>query len=703
MGSCVISFVDRKHRKSVVPDPFITNYLNYGSDSVSVPSTGTSNSTEVYRNGRHHTDVEIEEFRHSAYYGPNNTQQFVTSCTSRSGNGALTYRPVKKVVKEEIVTPDGKKTLEVSYMGPRVNMTYSELWDFTSDVSRGLAELGLTARDNVAIYEETRWEWLSTAYALWLQDLVMVTVYANLGENGLIYALSETQCQAVVCNARSVPLLLSSITAGSIPPCTLIYFDELPANGCEVPEGIRLVSWKSVMELGSKAKSTRKLHVPEDNDKVALIMYTSGTTGSPKGVVHTHGSIAAGIKIMDNWLFSLIDFRSDDLYLAYLPLAHILEFGVVNIFLTRGATVAFSSPRTLTDLTTKPHGDLRELKPTLLIGVPRVFDALRRAVESKLPKPGTFRRRVFDHAYQSRLAALKDGKSTPYWDKKIFSKAKAAVGGSLRLLLCGGGPLSAATQEFVNVVFGLIVIGWGLTETVCVGAIQRLGDIDLCVTGQVLVGEELKLVDVEDYKHTDKPRPRGEICLRGPFLFKGYYKQPELTKEAIDEDGWFHTGDVGSIDSKGRVILIGRIKALAKNSLGEYIALEILESIYANHPLVVNNCVCVVVHPHRNYICALAVTDKGKVTRFIEEHNLSCDSDFPKVLNDPKFRQAAAASMASLAERAKRKPFEFVRRVCFVEEIWTPENGFLSASMKLLRRSIDAFYKKEIDELFSDN
>ena len=698
MGGCVISLMDRRAQSSDIVDPAIERLKKYGPQSLPLKGTETDTSSPIYLNGKRPSLEEQRKSGKTYYYGPNQAERFQKLCLEHLDDVAMTYRRVEKVVKETV--EGSSRPLDVSYLSDQRSVKYRELYDAFMSFSRGLAELGLEKRCNVSIYEETRWEWLATIYGIWMQDMVASTVYANLGEDALFYALRETECAAIVCNGKSVPLLLHGIAAGEFPACTIIYLDELPVSGCEDTHGCRVIAWTAVVELGrSQSGKKRAAAPPQDNESVALIMYTSGTTGNPKGVMHTHGSIVAGILSMDDWLYSCIQQRDDDVYLSYLPLAHILEFGVVNILLARHAHVAFGNPRTLTDNMAKPHGDFIEYRPTLFIGVPRVFDTLKRAVEAKLPAPGTLKRQVFDHAYQRRLAAIHEGKETPYWNEKVFKVARAALGGSFDLLLSGGGPLSAATQEFVNVVFGFLINGWGLTETICVGAIQRIGDLTPAAVGQVLEMEELKLVDTEEYKHTDQPEPRGELCLRGPFMFKGYYKQPELTKEAFDEDGWFHTGDIGSIDSEGRVSVIGRIKALAKNCLGEYIALETLEAIYVNSPLVLNNCVCVLVHPDKNYICALVLTDEGKVKRFAKEHGIA--GEYPALLKNKELLKKAAETMATIAKNAKRKNFELLRNVCLLDDEWSPENGVLTAALKLKRNVINERYAKEIKELFA--
>ncbi|KAG5512306.1 hypothetical protein JKF63_07831 [Porcisia hertigi] len=698
MGGCVVSMMDGKARAREVPWKLAEDFKNYGPYSVPVAGTEASTSTAIYLNAKGPTPADQQASQQKFYNGPNQMQRFAKLCQENLEDVALSYRRIEKVSREQV--EGSSRPLEISYLSSERQVKYRDLWYAICGFSRGLAQLGFTRHDNVSIYEETRWEWLASIYGIWMQNMVASTVYANLGDDALFYALRETECKAIVCNSKNVSNLLRGVASGAFPACTLIYFDDLPVDSYTELHGCRVVSWKDVVALGHGAGARHSAAPPTDNDSVALIMYTSGTTGNPKGVIHTHGSITSGILAMDDWLYSMLDPSGDEVYLSYLPLAHILEFGVVNIMLARRARVVFGNPRTLTDATARPRGDLTQYRPTLLIGVPRVFDTLKKTVESKLPPLGTLKRRVFDHAYQSRLAALKEGKETPYWNEKVFNLPRAAVGGRVRAFLSGGGPLSESTQEFVNVVFGPIVNGWGLTESVCVGAIQRLGDLTPSAVGQVLASEELKLVDVDDYKHTDTPEPRGEICLRGPFLFKGYYKQPELTKEVLDKDGWFHTGDVGSIDSKGRVSIVGRIKALAKNCLGEYIALEVLESIYSGHPLVLNNCVCVLVDPGKNFICALVLTDAGRVTRFAKANGI--EGEYTALLENTELLEKAAASIAETARAARRKPFELVRRVCLIDDEWSPEKGQLTAALKLKRGVVCKQYEKQIAHLFAE-
>lgn len=698
MGGCVASVMERRNDSNLQISQQFTDRLNFGAINVKVTEDGPDQSG-IYRSSVP-TAEEHEDYFNNWYKDVNIMQVVEQHSRNQPDKRAIAYRTIEKTTTEATVDSKGnKRNWEFVHLTEPSYLTYSAFWEMLTSFGRGLASLGLGVGDRMALYEETRHEWLASMLGLWTQGMVGVTVYANLGYDALIYALKEAACKAMICNGSNVGRLVSMMSAQSVDEAIVIYMDELP--GDVDLQGVRVVPWGDVLEAGRRAgDSVPAPAVPTDPDTEVLVMYTSGTTGNPKGVVHSIGGLTQGAHGLSAQLIELLGKEENETYVAYLPAAHIFEFICEMIILMRGILLCFGSPRTLTDAFARPCGDITLFNPFFLIGVPRVFETIKKTVESKLPPVGSIRRTIFDRAYESRRAALLRGMDTPYWNEKVFKPTRALMGGRMRGICSGGAPLADKTQEWISVVLGVPVAqGYGMTETVCNAAVQRTGELK-CEAGQFLKGVEAMLLDTEDHKHTDLPHPRGELCLRGNFMFKGYYKQPQLTKEVMMKDGWLRTGDIAEISSdNGQVRIAGRVKALAKNVYGEYISMEALEALYCLHPLVIPNGICILVHPEKSYIAALVLTIESKAMSFAAENNIS--GSWPAILENATFQEAVAQSFTALAKREGRQPFECIRKVRVLNEEWTPENNLVTASLKVRRSVISKHYADIIAELFS--
>ena len=620
---------------------------------------------------------------------------------------AIAYRPWDHIEHQEIEENGKKRIWEYIHLKETRYWTYSEMWKRMVAFGGGLRRLNLPRGARIALYEETRPEWITSLYGMWMQHMEAVTMYSNLGEDAMEYALRESAPDAIICNEKSLPLLSRLFQAAKVHPM-VIYLDDLahPSNSDSNPPSktkkidMDLHRWEDVLTSGMGDAEPQD--IPDDPDEVALVMYTSGTTGDPKGVVLTHGNLFAGSKSFCVWVVEFIGevAPDDETYICYLPLAHIYEFTTEGLFLLRGSTLCYGHPRTLTDTSARPRGDFAEYKPHFITGVPRVYDTLKKAVYCKLPPEGSLKRRIFERAFDERKRSLERGLDTPYWNHKVFSATRNLIGGCCKAIISGGAPLSSQTQEFMSIVFGCAVAqGYGLTETCAIGGIQRRFDMTSDSIGGPLACVEFRLRDVDEFKHTDA-QPRGELCIRGPFVAKGYFNQPGKTAEAFGPGGWFYTGDVATVDSKGGFHVIGRTKALAKNSCGEYVALEALEALYIQNEIAVANGVCIVASPLRPYCAALVLADETKCMKFAADRGIH--AIWPDVLEHPSFVEQATASFAQLARKAGKRPHEVVRRVKFIRDDWTPENGVFTAAMKLKRRAIDERYSAVIHDLFSD-
>jgi len=422
-------------------------------------------------------------------------------------------------------------------------------------------------------------------------------------------------------------------------------------------------------------------------------MYTSGTTGVPKGVMLSNGNMVAAVA---NSYFAGFDINSNDCYVSYLPLAHIYEMLVMTVCLHFGASVGFF--RGDVNLLVE---DIQTLKPTLLFGVPRVFNRIYDKITSTLNANFT-QRTLFNMAYNSKLSQIQStGDDTaPVWNKLLFSKMAALLGGRVRLLVSGSAPLAPNVQDFLRVCFCCKVVqGYGLTETCAVGAASNIDDFTAGHVGAPSVSCEIKLVDVPEMGYTSATKPqRGEICIRGPIVFKGYYKMPEKTAEDLERNGWFHTGDVGEWQPNGVLKIIDRKKNIFKLAQGEYVAAEYLETVFIRSKLVAQ--IFVYGDSFKNYLVAVVVPDPDQLTQWAASQGIK--GDLVTLCKDDRVKKHIYTSLEKVADRAKLKGFEHVKNIHVEPEAWTIDNNLLTPTMKAKRPELTKHYKPVLERLYAE-
>mmetsp|Transcript_35882 Transcript_35882/g.79890 ORF Transcript_35882/g.79890 Transcript_35882/m.79890 type:complete len:699 (+) Transcript_35882:158-2254(+) len=580
-------------------------------------------------------------------------------------------------------------------LGPYTWMTYLQAGDVRTSIGSGLLQLNLAPKAAVGIYSVNSREWVLMDAALHAYNMVSVPLYDTLGPDAVEYICNHAELSAVGCSAQVLPILLQCL-----PRCptvkTLIVWNVTDGRIPDAPAGcnVRIVSLDQVESLGRRHP---RAHVPPKPSDIATLCYTSGTTGVPKGAVLTHNNLIASAAgtcaIIDMWV-------PGDRHICYLPLAHIYERVNLVVATHLGSAVGFYSGNVQELL-----DDVLALKPQVFVSVPRLWNRIYDRVMATIRTSSPIARMLFERAYAHKKACLEKGDPVggrwgQLYDRLVFSKIRAKVGGEVKLMTTGASPISDEVMMFLRICFGASVMeGYGMTEAACTISITRPDDFTTGHVGAPIPSIEIKLVDIPEmgYNNSDKPYPRGEICVRGPSVFLGYYKDEAQTREVLDEDGWLHTGDVGMWIARGRLKIIDRKKNIFKLAQGEYIAPEKIENVYTRSPFALQ--VFVYGDSLRAHLVALVVPDPEVLLPWAKERNLP--QDIAALCADPHVTAAILKSMQEEARVAQLRGFEQVAAVHLIADPFTVENGLLTPTFKLKRPQAKAKYQGEIDALYA--
>lgn len=390
--------------------------------------------------------------------------------------------------------------------------------------------------------------------------------------------------------------------------------------------------------------------------------------------------------------------------LAYLPLAHILEFVFENACLYWGGTMGYGNPKTLSDTSVKNcKGDIREFKPTVLVGVPAVWESVKKGIVAKVNSGSPVLKNLFWGAMWAKNTLLHYGlPGADLLDSIVFKKVKEATGGKLRICMNGGGPISKDTQRFISMAITPMISGYGLTETCAMGGLMDPMHWTDDAIGDIPASIEIKLVDFEDagYFATNKPNPQGEIWIRGASVTDGYYQNEKETAEAITSDGWFKTGDIGEWDKDGHLKIIDRKKNLVKTLNGEYIALEKLESIYRSATIVAN--ICVYADQQRTKPVAIIVPAEPALKKLAASLGVE-GNGIEDLVHDKKIQNAVLKDLQTAGRAGGLSGIEIIEGVVLADEEWNPQNGMTTSAQKLNRKKILDAYKKQVGDAYANN
>ena len=535
--------------------------------------------------------------------------------------------------------------------------SYDEMHEMVIDLASGLASLNLPRGSNIGIYSKGTPEWIITEHACHRMSLVPVPLYDTLGRDAIQHIIDQTEMRLCFCSEDKVSSL-----SGLVDHVFVIDKKE---------------SFQALMQKG---KENRRDPAPPEPNDLFTICYTSGATGTPKGVMLTHANAIAFIAcqlaqvglnplypLQDHLVNEYAQFGLGDVHLSYLPLAHILERAVVMTGLVTGVSVAFHSGNIL-DL----PKSFQTLKPTAFIAVPRLLNRIYDKVTDEISKAGWFKRWIFALANRRKQISLENGSNTAWpYDQFIFRRIKERLGGHVQKVLVGGAPMRPEVLLSMRTWLCCPVFeGYGQTETFgCTSVSWRSDQSTAGHVGAPFASVEIKLIPAMDGAYHGKTC--GEICVRGPCCFVGYYKDPEKTKETL-VDGWVRSGDIGKWDSRGRLCIIDRVKHLFKLAQGEYISPEQIEAkLHAACPSIAQ----VFLHGDPLEMCTVAIVVPAE--------------DFS---NDQVIAQLKDNKLSSL-----EKP-----RAIFIERHpFSIENDLLTPTLKVKREHVRARYRQRLAELYA--
>ncbi|KAL8672557.1 MAG: hypothetical protein Q9168_002993 [Polycauliona sp. 1 TL-2023] len=620
--------------------------------------------------------------------------------------GSRTLLKTHNEVKQVKTTVDGKEqTTDKKWtyfeMSGYDYMTFREYERMALQCGAGLRTLGMKKDDRLHIFAATTPYWLAMAHGAATQSMPIVTAYDTLGEEGLEHSLCQTNAKTIFLEPSLLPKLVKPLVHAK--GVHFVIYNSAAEVDLQAVEKLRKEHPHLVVmafdELRTLGENNPVDPVPPRPDDLCCIMYTSGSTGTPKGVLLKHSNVVAAIAGADSIVGKYIG--QGDRLMTYLPLAHIFEFMFENASIFWGCTMGYGSAKTLTETSVRNcKGDIREFAPTIMVGVPGVWELVKKGIVSKVTASNPIIRNMFWAAMSLKSALLSAGlPGAGILDSLVFSKVREATGGQLRITMNGGGPVARDTQRFLSMCITPMINGYGLTETCAMGAICDPASWTDQAIGEVPGSIEIKLVDVPDlgYLSNHTPLPQGEIWIRGPAITEGYLDLEQENNESF-HDGWFKTGDIGEFDEDGRLRVIDRKKNMVKTLNGEYIALEKLESIYRSCSLVAN--ICVYAAEDKNKPIAIVVPVEAALKSLAKQNGINEDS-LEALADHKKLRSMALKEIQGVGRSGGLVGIEIIDGVVLAKEEWTPQNGLVTSAMKVNRKAILQKYKKDVDEVLA--
>ncbi|XP_076126030.1 long-chain-fatty-acid--CoA ligase 1 [Alosa pseudoharengus] len=573
-------------------------------------------------------------------------------------------------------------------------ISYTEVAERAQVLGSGLLAKGCqpNPKQFVGIFAQNRPEWVIAELACYTYSMAVVPLYDTLGVEAMVHILDLAEITLVLCDKEEKGMaLLANKEKGLTPTLScLVLFNSFSealvqrAQKC----GVEVLQLEQLMDLG---RQNLQAPVPPQPQDLAVVCFTSGTTGKPKGAMITHGNIASNTSSVIKILEGYFVIRQEDVSISYLPLAHMFERMIQVSMFCHGARVGFyqGDISLLTD-------DIKTLRPTFFPVVPRLLNRIYDKIMGSVTSP--FRRAVLHYAVRRKQAELSSGvvRNNSLWDRLVFNKIQAGLGGNLRFILTASAPISPTVLSFLRAALGCLIFeGYGQTECTAGCTFSMPGDWSAGHVGAPLPCAMVKLTDIPEMNYYAK-NGEGEICIRGHSVFRGYLRDEARTAETLDTDGWLHSGDVGQWLPNGTLRIIDRKKHIFKLSQGEYIAPEKIENIYTRCGPVLQ----VFVHGDslQSHLVGVVVPDPEVFTDWAKERGIV--GSYEELCQNPDVKKAVLEDMTAAGKEAGLKSFEQVKDLYLHPDQFSVSNGLLTPTLKSRRVDLRRTFQEQIARMY---
>lgn len=596
----------------------------------------------------------------------------------------MKYKTIPEMFYQQARNNKGRALIRYKNAGSWIDIRWEEEQEYVESFALGLLKLGVAPSEKVAILSENRYEWYVSDLAIQSIGAIVVPIYATNTPEQIRYIINNSESVAIIASTSQQLNKLIGIK-NDVPGLRyIITLDELRSKTDNA------MNFSSILALGRSsglAQELEKRLSGISSEDVATIIYTSGTTGDPKGVMLTHKNLLSDTEATYEVMKK--ELGDNEIMLSFLPLSHSFARTAdyyVPIFHARGLQVLAESLDKLSE-------NLMEIKPTMFVSVPRVFEKVYGKVIAQVEADKPAKRKIFYWAVAVGKRASSyflDNKPLPFFlslqhklaTVLVFNKIKDAVGGRLKFASSGGAPLPKELGEFFFALGIKIIEGYGLTETSPVMTVNPPDKFKFGTVGKPIPGCELKIAN------------DGEVLTRGPMIMKGYYKKPEATQEVIDENGWFHTGDIGFVDNEGYLHITDRKKDIIVTAGGKNIAPQPIENRLKMSKYIEE---VVIIGDRKPYCVALIVPSFEVLEDMAKKEAIQYGSK-EALLEHPRIKTVIDDAVAEVNRGLAR--YETIKKFALIPALFTQETGELTPTLKVKRWAVEKKYKNIVEQLY---